>query len=150
MTALAYRPAQTGDLRFVLETFLDSFRLSHAAGLIAMEDWREVMAKQWGKLIAPASAEIVVAYHPGESGQRADLYGWISVDKRTPPPFVLYAYVKQPYRKMGILRGLLLACGLGPDAGFEYAAKTPASSKLVDKFPRASWNPLRARFPCPT
>jgi hypothetical protein len=147
VTALAYRSARPADLHFIEETFLDSFRLAHSAGLIAIEEWKEIMSRQWRRLISRPGVEMVVAYHPGDVEPRADLYGWIAVERSGTYPFLLYVYVKQPYRRMRIGRGLLLSVGLGPEVEFEYAAKTPVVTRLTYKFPRATWNPLRARFP---
>jgi GNAT superfamily N-acetyltransferase len=132
-------------MAFVVDSFIDSFRTSHAAGLIAMEDWRVVMTRQLALLFARTGVEIHVAYHPGDTDHVADLYGWLGVEQGK-PPLVLYAYVKQPYRRMGIATALLAAAGINAADTFEYAAKTGVVTKLTAKLPNARWNPLRARF----
>ena len=151
MSSLAYRPATAADMALVLDSFVDSYRTAHAAGLILMDDWREVMWRQFERILARPGVATIVAYHPGAEPGVSDLYGWIAVapaedGKRPRPKLVLYVYVKEHYRRMGIARGLLRQAGLEPDDAFEYAAKTAVVSKLRNKLPCARWNPLRARF----
>jgi hypothetical protein len=145
-TALEFRNAGSADLHFVEETFLDSFRLAHAAGLIGMGAWRDVMTREWRRLRDRQGVSCVVAHHPGAQDPRADLYGWAAVENSAPVPFLHFAYVKLPYRRMGIGGGLLLACGITPATSFDYAAKTAVCSRMVQRYPGATWNPLRARF----
>lgn len=147
MSALAYRRAGEQDLVFVLDSWLDSYRTAHAAGLIAMEDWRVVMGPQIRKLLQRPGAEVIVAYKPKEASGRADLYGWIAVEGGLAEPHVHYCYVKQPYRRMGIARGLMASAGIEPEGRFRYSCKTGVVSALKPKIPRARWAPLVARFP---
>lgn len=147
MSAIAYRRATAADMGFVVDSFLESFRTAHSAGLISMEDWRVVMTRQLSLLLARSGVEIHVAHHPGDDSHIADLYGWLAVEKSHPTPFVIYAYVKQSYRRMGLGRALLKAAGLSPTGSWDYAAKTGIVTKLAPKMPNAKWDPLRARFP---
>lgn len=157
MSSLRYREATGDDWALVVDSWLSSFRTSHAAGLIAMEDWRSVMTGQVNKLLARPGVKVTVACRPGAEGTRADLYGWVAVEaaytfldragrERRMPPMVLFVYVKDHYRGMGFARGLLRAAGIELGDAFDYAAKTPVVSKLRTKIPRARWNPLRARY----
>jgi GNAT superfamily N-acetyltransferase len=148
VTALAYRRATGDDLHFVEESFLDSFRTCHTAGLISMDEWHDVMAPQWRRLMARPRMEVAVAYHPGETDHRADLYGWLAVERGHERPYVLYCYVKQPYRRMGVARGLFAYAGIDGDL-FDFAANTGAVSRVRPKIPRARFRPLIARFPPP-
>jgi GNAT superfamily N-acetyltransferase len=143
MTSLAFRKATAADMAFVVDSFIDSYRTSHAAGLIVMTDWRAVMVRQLALMFQRPGVEAVVAYHP--EAESSDLYGWLAVEHGT-PPLVLYVYVKQPYRRMGIAKALLEHVGISPEARFDYAAKTGVVTKLAPKMPNARWNPLRARF----
>lgn len=145
MTALAYRSATESDRAFVVDSLVSSFRTAHAAGLIAMDDWRDVMERQVVKLLERPGVVVTVACRPGEEDTGADVYGWIAVEQGE-PPLVLYCYVKQPYRRLGMARGLFRAAGVDPAQPFEFAAKTAVVSKLLGKIPRAKWHPLRARF----
>ena len=147
--ALAFREALDSDRALVLDSWLASFRNAHAAGLIAMADWRPVMGPQVVRLLQRPGVTVLVAYHPGEDSG-ADAYGWAAVELRTSrPPLVLYAYTKQPYRRLGIARRLLERAGVNLSAEWHYAAKTGVVSKLGDKMARARWTPLAARYPPP-
>lgn len=145
--SIAYRRATREDMPFIVDSFLESFRTSHAAGLICMDDWRVVMTRQLSLLLARTGVEIHVAYHPGDTDRVADLYGWVAVERSDPGPFVLYCYVKQAYRRLGVGKALLRASGLEPTGSWSYAAKTAIVTKLTSKMPNAKWDPLRARFP---
>lgn len=151
MRALAFRPAGALDRAFVLDSWLDSFRTAHAAGLIAMDDWRDVMGPQLAKMLRRPGVAVVVAYRPGEEDSRADLYGWAAVELRgAEPPLVLYVYVKHAYRRLGIGRRLLEHAGVDLAREWHYAAKTGVVTRLASKIPRAKWTPLAARHPSPT
>jgi hypothetical protein len=133
-------------MALVVDSWLDSYRTSHAAGMIAMQDWRVVMTRQVQLILARPGVEVHVAYHPGDTDHVADLYGWLCLE-RGDPPLVVYCYTKQHYRRIfGIQRGLFAAAGIDPNSRFEYAAKTGVVSKLASKIPNARWNPLRIRF----
>ncbi len=162
--SLAYRPADVGDLLFVTEGWIDSFRTSRSAGLIAMDDWSDIMTRQVRKVLARPGVDAWVAFHPGEKDRIADLYGFIAVERnydivrndfvdgrhvrrmvRTDVPLVHFVYVKKPYRRMGVARGLFKAAGVGPR--FNYTCRTSIVTKLAEKIPQATWEHLVARFP---
>jgi GNAT superfamily N-acetyltransferase len=143
VSSIAYRKATAADMPFVVDSFLESFRTAHAGGLIVMSDWKPVMRRQLALMLSRPGSEVWVAYHPGEDV--ADLYGWIAL-WRAERPLVLYVYVKQAYRRLGVARGLFGAAGIDLEGPFDYAAKTGVVTSLAPKMPRARWNPLRARF----
>lgn len=144
--ALAIRPAIESDQVFIADSWCSSFRTAHAAGLILMDDWRAVMGRTIGRLLARPGVRTLVAAHPG-AAEGADIYGWIAVDTTEQPPLVLYAYVKGPYRRMGIATRLLEAAGLDRGGRWEYACRTGVvATHGRTKIPRARWNPLRARY----
>jgi hypothetical protein len=165
--SLAYRPAELADLGFVVGTWLDSFRSSEHAGLIAMDDWQTVMEPQVKRVLQRPGVDCWVAYHPGETEHTADLYAWIAVERgydmvsndyingkyvrrtvRSDVPLILYAYTKQNYRREGICRGLFKAAGIGER--WNYAAHTRALAELKKKgkVPAGSrYLPLVPRFP---
>ena len=163
---LAYRDAGDADRAFVIDSWSESFRCAHAAGLIAMSDWREIMPRQLERILARPCCTVTVACNPEESDTRLDLMGWIAVERGysvptrvrdargrwadellpTDAPLVHYVFVKQPYRRLGVARGLFAAARVDPAAEFAYTTKTAAAQKLAAKVPRARWNPLIARF----
>lgn len=162
---LAYRDATPHDLRLVIDSWVSSYRTAHAAGMIAMEDWRGVMCPQVAKVLTRPGARTLVAFMPGEAPP-ADVYGWLCFERDYELsasvrdgarwgrrmvagrcPLVHYVYVLEGYRGRGVGRGLLRQAGIEPDAEFLYSCKTGFVSKLMDKIPNAKWNPLIVRFP---
>lgn len=163
MTALAYRHATDADLPLIVNSFLDSYRTSRAAGLICMDDWSRVMGEQFRKVLARPGVDVWVAYHPGETDHTADLYGWLAVERdyllpanqlrsgrrtremvKADVPLLHYVYVKQPYRRLGVAKGLLRAAGIGER--WNYTCRTSVVAELADKIPHARWTHLVARF----
>lgn len=145
---LAYRNAEPEDMRLIEESFLDSFRTAHAAGLIAMEDWRDVMMPQIAKMLSRPGVQIIVAHNPNAINPRANIYGWLAHETGHPQPYVIYCYVKQGYRKEGLARRLFAQAGIDPAQPFQYAAKTSAltHARIRAAIPQAKWKPLTARF----
>ena len=143
---LAFRDAIPADRVFVISSWLDSYRDSDTAGMIAMSDWYAVMWPQVEKVIDRFGARTIVAHDTDEH-----LYGFISADATTKPPLVFYCYVKAPYRrwepKRGYARQLFAAIGIDPAKPFDYSYKTREIGRLANKIPLASWQPMLTRFP---
>lgn len=145
---IAFRNAELRDRSLIVSGWSSSLRDAHAAGLIAMDDWAEVMHRQIVQILDRGDAcTTIVAYETDEEpGSLVDLYGFIAADVRDPRPLVFYVFVKQGYRRAGVARGLFRAAGIDPAKPFDYACKTGASARLVNKIPLAAWHPLRARY----
>jgi hypothetical protein len=145
-----YRHATDQDLRFVIGSWLYSYRTSFSAGLIQMDSWIEVMEPQIRAVLARPDCEVYCAIDPNTDDRRIDVFGWMAFEGTTEsgPPLVHYAYVKEPYRRMGLARGLLKQLGLDLCSVFAYTCKTAVVSRLP--IPRAEWRPLIARHTTPT
>jgi hypothetical protein len=154
---LAFRDVSSeDDERFVLSTWLDSFRTSHSAGLIQMSDFYTVMWPQLQKVCARAGMKTVVAY---EETDPEFLYGWLVADpgeQRVPerdgsvrwwPALVVYCFTKQNFRREGVARKLFAHVGIDLSKPFLFGCNTQAASRLSHKVPHARFHPLVARFP---
>lgn len=167
--ALAFRPAEERDMGLVLDSWVDSYRTSHAAGMIPMPLYRKTYLDAVRWVLKRPGVSVTVAYKPGED-VGSDLYGWIAVEhgamgvvsarKRVDGrmqwveelepincPYVLYAYVRDPYRRMGVGRALFEAAGVNLAERFLYACKTGVVTQLQRQAPLASWSPLIVRYP---
>jgi GNAT superfamily N-acetyltransferase len=143
---IAYRRAEASDMAFVVDSWIDSYKSAHAAGMIAMGDFRTVYQRQIALALARPGTQLWVAYHPGDTDHTADIYGWAAVEHSDGCPYVQYCYVKSAYRRMGIAKSLLAKAGITPDRHWEYSCKTGIVTKLAKAMPNARWNPLRIRF----
>ncbi len=138
-------PATTEHRVFIIDAWIGSYRLSHSAGIIAMDDWRAVMWPTVEKLLDRAGTRTLVAV---EKRDQTAMYGFITVDTNdTASPFVFYIYVKEPYRRAGMARALFEAAGIDPRFPYRYACRVALLSKLTAQMPMARWDPLSARFP---
>jgi GNAT superfamily N-acetyltransferase len=141
---LAYRPAVAADLSLVYGTWLASFRLSHAAGLVPMATYGAVYTDAIDRLLKRRGTELVVAYHPGAELGDADLYGFACAELGA-VPLVHYVYTIETFRRRGLARELLEHAGIDLAARWEYSYRTPVVAKLAGKLGQATWAPLRAR-----
>jgi GNAT superfamily N-acetyltransferase len=152
---IAHRPATAADRTFVCSSWVDSYRTSYAAGILDMQAWHSIMWPQVERYLDRPTVRTVVAV---ERKDPTFLYGFICADlspqvehldagrTKSWPAMLLYVYVKAPYRRDGIARGLFEHIGLDPRSPFLYACKTPIAGRLAPKIPLAKWNPLVARF----
>lgn len=158
-----FRKATAADIDpFVVNGWLTSFRTAHAAGLVLMSAWRDVMWSTIERIIARPYVTTLVADDDGT------LYGFLTYEGPSPRaawrpdggssldglPYVYYAYTKEFRRRgrrtfgVGIMAGLLEAAGIDVTKPFGFACKTPSVVRLLDggRIPGARWDPLRARY----
>lgn len=139
---IAIRQATDSDRRWVISSWLDSYRTAHTAGLIAMSRWKAVMTPELESILDRPGCAVLVAYTPGDDPD-TDGLGWLCHEGHA-PPLLHYVYVKQPYRRLGIAGTLLRRAGIDPARTLLYSCKTPVVSRL--HLPLARFNPLIARF----
>jgi len=167
--SVGYRLAVDEDMRLVVRSWMASYRYAHAAGLIAMRDWVDVMTPQIERVLSRPGCEVWVAYDPDDDDSRTDLYGWIAVERgyqeivrrlfrgkweeqleAASRPLVHYVYVKSAWRDRagvvsGVSRGLFAAASVDTDLAFNFSCKTAAVTRLKHRAPLAEWKPLIAR-----
>lgn len=164
---LYFRAATPEDRPFIVDTWAESYKFAHAAGLIPMPHFQLVYRNALNWILDRPGTEVVMAVGPEDV-----LIGWIGVDRkpqvqnrtrrRGPSgrvqwveeigpagvPLVLFVYVKTPFREMGIGRQLFEAAGVTLEDRFLYASKLVDTADRVKKHaPLAQWAPLAARFP---
>lgn len=159
MTSIAYRPAELGEereRRFIVDSWVATYRDAFTAGIIQVEDWYPVMIPTVEKILAKPDVRTVVAYVDGVTDRVADLVGFIVADTNDAPPLVYYVLVKEHYRRAGrgrlwgaagIGRQLFEAIGVDVARPFNYVCSTPMVRTLQRKIPLARWQPLLGRFP---
>ena len=99
-------PAAPHDVAFVCDSWLRSFRRSPSTAGMSVSVYWDRFAPQVRELVASGS---VLVARP-EDWDRG-IIGWVSYEK-APHTFVLhYVYVKNVYRRMGVMAKLLSAAG---------------------------------------
>lgn len=154
---VAFRNARdAADVKFALESFLETQRTSYSAGLVPIEDWFDVMRPVYAKLMQREGMRTMIAY---EEDDADFFYGCLIADPteqaipgkegnvRYWPALVLHVFVKANFRRVGIARQLFAAVGIDPARPFLYSSNTVIASRLASKTPLASFNPLACRFP---
>lgn len=161
------------DLVFVLDSWLDSYRMSHMAGPIPMSMYEDVYRQLLRELVQRPDIVVVIAFEPGVAPPD-DIYGWICVERdawtrakvlehgrhvekdvRVEQPVVHYVNVKQAFRDHGVARALLAAAGVNPERPWTHTFSTAVVTKMRarhrDGRERRHWrghfDPRLARFP---
>lgn len=160
MSDFICRPARTEDLRFVVKTWIDSFKGSKTSGILQLSpfvlscecgapihyDFNAVMSATITRILGRSGVEIMVASNP-RGGERTDLHGYIVIERSPqvpvyrPPLFELervssslvlvhYVFVKKVYRNLGLARALFKSVGVNPEEHFLYSCSTPLSIQI--------------------
>lgn len=164
MTTLACRPALPRDLPFIIGSWLESFRTSHAAGPIRMSEYHAVYEAEIQALLDREGVEVWVAYNPEEPDHGQELYGFLCLERGAQEPrrftnerghseagthpvgqLVHFVYCKAHVRQLGIARAMAKAASIVPEQGGAYTFKTGTGTKVADRF-KWRFNPLLPRF----
>lgn len=124
---------QPDEVKFIVDSWVRSFRDSPWAGCIANDQYQEVMRGTVNGLLA-RGVRVVVAT-TAEGPRR--VCGYIATEA---PDLIHYIYVKNGSRKLGLANELLKH---GPQMG-RLTFRTPASEFLLKR--GFSWTPVPARL----
>jgi len=171
--AIHTRRMRPEDLRLVIDSWLDSYRMSHMAGPIPMSMYDDVYRRVLRELVQRPDIVVIVAYEPGEEPPN-DIYGWICVERdawtranvrenglwvekdvRLEQPLVHYVNVKQAFRGHGVARALFAAAGVDPERRWTHTFSTAVVVKMRGRhrdgterlYWRGHFDPRLARFP---
>lgn len=158
---VAFRSAEgKADRAFIVGTWSDSYKSSHYAGMLWTDDYAPTMHVQIERVLDRPETVAIVACDRDDS---SFLFGHI-VGEVEPgeTPIVHYTYVKAPYRRTGIARGLLTELGIAPFSYFVYTCNTGIASDLKNgvirdkngdivgrcpsKIPRSRFDPNGIRY----
>lgn len=154
------RRADLGDLRFVVKSWLDSYRPSHSAGMLSNTpvithcrcgaeidvSFASVMPPTVLHLLARKNVTTYVAADDTMMPPN-NLLGFLVVERNpqvpaykpplfklelrtSPHPLVHYVLVKKTFRGWGVARALFKAAGVDPAAEFLYTCTTPISESI--------------------
>lgn len=153
---IGFREMAQGDERFVHDSWVQSFRVSHYAGMIPMEDYHANQHRWVRKLIDRDGTHVLIAYNTQHESQ---IYGFLCHETGFSLPMVHYTYVKDDFRQLptkdpsysiGICTMLMAHASINPKAPFYYSYKTgtwAGLSKQSGPFGGGIYRPLFARFP---
>ena len=144
---LAFRPAggrDSEDRSFIVATWSSSYKASHYAGILWTDDYASVMHAQLERVLDRPETTALVACDPDDPNF---LFGHVVAEVEPhETPIVHYAFVKAPYRRTGIARGLFEALGINPWNYFVMTCKTGVVRDLAAKIPRARFDPNGIRY----
>lgn len=143
---VAHRLAIPADIPFIHDAWLESFKLSHAAGPIPMDMYRPVYRQVIEAVLRRQGVRVLVAYNSEDHDQ---IFGFVVHERHPDYPVIHYVFVKQFARRQPEHLGtaLLKSAGVDPTKPFVYTFKTPVASKIAQKWTGARFDPLVARFP---
>lgn len=139
---IQHRPLIPADRPFVIATWSSSYKSSPYAGILFTDDYATVMHATINRVLDRPETTTLLAC---DRDDRDFLYGYI-VGELADTPIIHYAYVKTPYRRSGIARGLLAAIGVNALGRFVYTSKTEIVKDLASKMPRARFDANGIRY----
>ncbi|HYF55619.1 MAG TPA: hypothetical protein VEA41_15310 [Salinarimonas sp.] len=140
------RRAIPEDLPFVLSSWLECWREAHYAGTLSHDDYFAAYRKALTALLDREDVEVLVAVNPQETERKYEIYGYLCHEKGYREPTIHWAYVKFPFRRNGVLKGLLTSAGIDPAKPLVYTHKTADCVQILQtKNLRAKHDPWRAR-----
>jgi GNAT superfamily N-acetyltransferase len=129
---VAIRAASPDEVPMIYDSWIESFRMSHAAGPIPMDMYRTLYREIIRRILTSDGVVALVAANP--EIERDNALGYIICHPASPPivhvPIVHYVYVKAPFRRLGLARMLMLRAGVDPREEFVYTFKSRAASSL--------------------
>jgi GNAT superfamily N-acetyltransferase len=134
------RPFQDDDLKFVMSSWLNSFKSSAWAGPIQNNRYWTVYQAVIEQLLARDGVGVLVACNPEKPYQ---IFGYIVAEQGFDLPVAHWIYVKQPLRGLGIARALMASCGIIRETRFYYTFRTSACAVLfahTGPWPGAKFN----------
>lgn len=112
--------------------------------MILADSWYDIMRPQVLRLLSFPTVQVVVAYNPENDDLKSRDYGWLAYERADDldSPLLLYAYIKEPVRRMGLANRLLKEAGL--HGSFRYACKTKDGERWL-RGTQGKWAPRAAR-----
>jgi len=163
VSAIRIRRARPEDTSLIVDTWVESFRNTYAAGVVPMPFYQADYRKYVTWILAQRAPDVFVAYDAEAEVAGTELLGWLAVEEtvtfpagrvlKTVGPVVHYVYVKEHVRGNGLARALFAAARVDTKGPFIFTFKPtehdrkPGARTWKDSFPRARWNPLIARHP---
>lgn len=138
---VGFRLPVAGDLPFIFDTWVESFRLAHAAGPIPMDLYRNLYREVIRRTMQYPGVTAIVAFNEQIPTQTI---GYIvhGGDER---PVVHYIFVKHWIRRNGLARALLGEAKIDRRKPFLYTFKSRAASVLAGTWTGASFDPISFR-----
>lgn len=138
------RPAVGTDVPFVADSWLESFRMSHAAGPVPMDLYWPLYREIIARALQRPNMRCLIACNPEDESQ---IYGYLCHEvSDTGVPVIFYCFTKQVFRRVGVQRALFEAAGIKANERLLYCFKTPMGGKVAQKLRGATWDPLYPRF----
>lgn len=137
---ISFRTPGPDDLAFVFDAWVESFRMSHAAGIIPMDMYRDLYREVVRRLMIQSVT--LVAYNDQKPVQ---LLGFITFDREAAEPIIHYSFVKHFMRRNGLATALCAEAGIDPKEPFVYTFKSRVAKELTRSWTGAKFDPMVAR-----
>lgn len=132
---IALRHTHAEDISFIFSSWLKSYRNSlhvkNISNTVYYGEHHKVLERIMKR------SEAIIACDPKDQSQ---IFGYMVYEIITGVLVVHYAYVKQSFRKLGIMNKMLEHAGRKKDTPFVYSHETHTGSKLSIKY-KAFYNP---------
>lgn len=152
---IEFRDAGIGDERFVLDAWVRSFRMSHYAGMIPVEDYHRLQTRWVQRLLNRDGVSVTIACNAEDTDQ---IFGFLCSEVGFSLPVVHYVYVKDDFRRLaskisrcryGVATQLMHHKGIEPRRSYYYTFRTAhwaSLSRHGAAFGGGIHRPMFARF----
>lgn len=137
---IEFRTPGADDLAFVFDSWMDSFKFAHAAGVIPMDMYRDIYTEVIRRVLL--RSKTVVAYNAQIPSQ---LLGFATAETDIEVPIVYYTVVKQFIRRQGLARRMLAEVGVDPRKPFFFPFKSRIAGELLQSWSGGRFDPIMAR-----
>jgi hypothetical protein len=117
-----------GDLELVYSSWIRSFRDSHYAGPYPIQIYYDAIRNSIDLYRTRPGFRLMVAVNKCDHDQ---IYGWLAYEHISDTQVIYYAYVKELFRRKGVLRGLLRSAYIEPARPIVYISRTRCASELL-------------------
>lgn len=142
------------EVGFVIKAWLDSFQYADAAGPLPMDLYFQAYRETVKRLLGWPGVDLALATHHDDADMFFGFMAWMRPGRHEHrhemcgAPVLLYIYVKEPYRRLGVAKALLEHAGIDPSKAFCFPFKAP----MWGEWGRKKWTgghfrPLTFRFP---
>lgn len=134
------------ELKFVLDSWSNSFKKSKYAGCIPNNLWASVSRTSITQLLSRQLCDVLVALSPTSDGSRGLVMGYIVGE----PGILHWVYTKKNFRRLGIGKTLLAALTKNWDVQLKKFPRYTHKTDCADRFLPPGWKhdpiPSRVRF----
>lgn len=127
------RLVKPSDLRFIVTSWMESFRSSHASGVLGFREYFQQHEMKFMEILNREKVRCVVAINPQEQEEGYEIYGYLVHELGHKLPVIHWVYTKHAFRGHGVGKFLLESEKINPRHSFVYSMRTAHGLQCIRK-----------------